>query len=267
MRAWTALIPFAVLVLFPGCQRLPGDEGDPPPSTDPTDDGPGGTLLPPSNNDDDNADETGDSMNACDPTSQVGCTTDEKCTAILSGGEVIYACVADSGTLNPSAPCTASHEDGIDGCAAGTVCLEDEGGNGICSLLCETNGDCEQADCLRARESDIPYCAADCSPFGSFCPAPTQCRRNGNRFSCSFIGLADVGGDGSPCAISQDGGCAPGLVCVPGALVPNCGSDNCCVGLCDVGDSDPCASPSTCNAILTGAAPGFEDIGACFVPA
>jgi hypothetical protein len=37
--------------------------------------------------------------------------------------------------------------------------------------------------------------------------------------------------------------------------------------LCDLGGADPCDVPATCNAVIDAPAPGFEGIGACFVPA
>lgn len=268
MRTWFAPLVVVLLTMCPGCQRLP-DAGDGPSSQGGgPDDESGGTFLPQdtSNDDEESADETG-SGSMCNPVAQIGCASDEKCTALISGGEIGYGCVADSITLDPNDPCSASHESGLDGCPEGFVCLEDEGNNGLCAALCLNGTDCTQAECLDARESDIPYCADDCSPFGSQCPSPLQCRRNDDRFSCKFIGLNDVGGAGTACGIEDDAGCAPGLVCVPGALIPGCTSDNCCTGLCDTSEGDPCGSPSTCNPILTSAAPGFEDIGACFVPA
>lgn len=266
MRPWIALLPAALLTFTPGCQRLPAEEDDGNSGSGPPVSG-GGTLLPPDTDGDeeDAADGTGGGA-GCDPVSQADCAMDEKCTAILTGGAVQYACVADAGGLDPSSPCTPSHEDGIDGCPSAYACLADEADNGLCAALCEASGDCTQGDCIVAPESQIPYCANDCSPFGSGCSAPLQCRRNDDRFSCSFIGLDDIGGAGAPCVLADDGGCAPGLACIPGALVPDCVGDNCCVPLCDLSEDDPCATPSTCNAVLAGPAPGFEDIGACFVP-
>ncbi|MCA9648811.1 MAG: hypothetical protein KC501_02825 [Myxococcales bacterium] len=267
MRPWIALLP-VLLTLGSGCQRLPGDEDDgadggPGPMTNAT------TLIPPSTdgNDEDAADATGNGMAACDPVTQSNCEMDEKCTALVTGGAVTYACVADPGGLNPSSPCTPSHEDGIDGCSAGYACLADEAENGLCAPLCESSTDCAQGVCIPAPESAIPYCADDCSPFGSVCPSPLACRRNDDRFSCRFVGIDDIGGVGSPCVQTDDGGCASGLVCLPGALVPDCASDNCCVSVCDLSEADPCVAPSTCNPVIEGPAPGFEDIGACFVPA
>lgn len=248
-----------------GCQRLPGtgeDSGSGPSSDDTTG---FATLLPGDENDDAADAETG-SNNVCDPASQTGCPMGQKCTAIVTAGEVVYTCAAAPGGLDPYEACVASLTDGIDGCPAGFACIADEAGAGLCAALCEANGDCEQGQCVPARESDIPYCADDCNPFASACPAPLQCRQNGDRFSCEFLGVGDVGGTGAACAPMEDAGCAPGLVCLPGALIPDCSTDNCCTTVCDTTDANPCVSPSSCIPLLSGAAPGFESIGACFVP-
>lgn len=265
MRPCLALSSLLLLTAL-ACQRLPADDedddGGPPPGGDAST-----TFLPGDDDEEEAADEESGSTAACDPVAQTGCSEGEKCTAILSGGAVVYACVAAPGGLDPNQPCSASPSDGIDGCPAGTACLEDEAGSGLCAALCEADTDCDLGQCVGARETNIPYCADDCSPFASACPTPLACRRNGNRFSCLFLGTSDVGGTGTACTPEGDGGCAPGLVCLPGALVPDCTSDNCCTPLCETTEPGACAAPTTCGPILQGAAPGFEEIGACFVPA
>lgn len=267
MRAHLVL-PLVLLSWSLGCQRLPGDdegdEGGPLPPQQTSD----GTFLPPDGDSEgaDAADGT-EGTAVCDPVGQTGCQDGQKCTAIVSAGMVVYTCATASGGLGPGDPCAASPSDGIDGCPAGYACLADEAESGVCAPLCEGTSDCTEALCMPARETDIPYCADDCSPFAPSCAAPLQCRRNGNRFSCLFLGLSDVGGAGAACSVTDDNGCAPGLVCLPGALIPDCTTDNCCSPLCDTSEADPCISPAMCLPILDGAAPGFESIGACFVPA
>lgn len=268
MRPWLALASSVLLVLPLACQRLPSDDDGSSGNDGSSNDDTTGfaTLLPP---DDESgaADEETGAQAGCDPVDQVGCPAGEKCTAIVSGGEVLYACAPDTGGLDPQAPCTASPSDGVDGCPAGTACIEDEGGSGLCVGLCQADADCEQGQCSAAQPTNIPFCADDCSPFDAPCPAPLACRRNGDRFSCLFLGTGDTGGAGSPCGITNDAGCAPGFVCLPGALIPECAADNCCSPVCDAADADTCPAPSTCSPILQGPAPGFENIGACFVPA
>jgi hypothetical protein len=266
MRACLAYFCLVLLALPMGCQRLPGTEEDDD-SGPSHDDTTGFATLLPGNSDDAVVDEETGATGVCDPVSQTGCAMGQKCTAIVSGGLVVYTCAVAPGGLGPNEACMASPADGIDGCPAGYACLADEAGAGLCAPLCEGDGDCDQSVCIPARETDIPYCADDCSPFASACAAPLACRRNGNRFSCTFLAVNDVGGEGDGCAPTDDAGCAPGLVCLPGALIPECAMDNCCTPLCDTTEANPCVSPSSCLPILSGAAPGFESIGACFVPA
>lgn len=265
MRAWLALIPALALLCPPGCQRLPGEDDDddgpsPPGTTD------GGTFLPGDGNEDDMDGDSGQPEPTCNPVAQTGCASGERCTALGSGTMVSYGCVSDAGGLGPNESCEPSPQDGLDGCPAGYVCLADEGDNGLCAGLCQNDIDCAQAQCIPSREEEIPYCADDCSPFDAGCPAPLACRRNNDRFSCQFLGPADVGSIGEMCLVSDDSGCAPGLVCVPGALVPDCATESCCARLCDLSDPDDCTAPTTCTELLADPAPGFEDIGACFVP-
>ncbi|MEM9455964.1 MAG: hypothetical protein AAGF11_17420 [Myxococcota bacterium] len=264
MRAWLTLVPALALLCPPGCQRLPGeeddDDGSSPPST--TD---GGTFLPGDDEQDDMDGDSGTPEPACDPVTQTGCSSGQKCTAIGMGAMITYTCVSDPGGLGPEQTCDPS-PDGIDGCPAAYACLADEANNGLCTPLCENDVDCAQGQCIPSREEEIPYCADNCSPFESSCPAPLACRRNDDRFSCQFLGEGDVGVAGEFCNTQDDSGCAPGLVCVAGALVPECTTDNCCTPLCDLTEDEPCTTPTTCVPLLTGPAPGFDDIGACFVP-
>ena len=273
MRACLVLVSLALLSSLPlGCQRLPGDEEDDGGGDGPPNDTTGGTFLPgnedtTTNNGDEQPQETEGQSSVCDPVDQTGCVSGQKCTAIVTAEGVEYTCAAAPGGLGPSEACSASPSDGIDGCPAGYACLADEIGAGLCAPLCESNGDCTQAICTPARESDVPYCADDCTPFSSPCPVPLACRRNGDRFSCLFLAEGDVGGPGDACGVTDDAGCAPGLVCLPGALIPDCTNDNCCATVCDTTDADPCIAPASCLSILESPAPGFETIGACFVPA
>lgn len=249
-----------------GCQKLPGDaDGGGEPSTSTAADTTGGTFLP-GDTGGAEADEGGEI--GCDPVAQTGCIDGEKCTVVTVGGtRDTYTCVADPEDLDPFAPCTSAPESGLDGCSAGHVCLEDDSDTGVCVPLCLKNADCEDALCVPDLVDDVPYCADQCSPFESLCASPLQCRRASDRFVCKFSGEADVGGQTDPCTMLDDGGCATGLVCVPGALVPDCATDNCCTSLCDLSGPDPCTSPATCSALFGAPAPGFEGIGACFVPA
>jgi hypothetical protein len=257
------------LALGPGCQRIEeaeDDDGGSGPSTDGTDVG-GGTFIETTGGDPaGEAEGEAEGESDCDPIAQSGCPAGEKCAATASGGSVVYTCVDDSGGVQPFESCTPDYASGIDGCVPGYGCLGDVSGAGLCVQHCRVEADCTQGDCILDAGQRIPYCAAECSPFEPACPAPMQCRRDVERFSCKFALEGDVGGRGDPCSSNDDGGCGAGFVCIPGALIPGCTADNCCTDVCDLSGPDPCTSPAICAMLLQSPAPGFEDVGACFVP-
>jgi hypothetical protein len=88
-----------------------------------------------------------------------------------------------------------------------------------------------------------------------------------DRFVCEFGRNGDTGGQGDPCSITTDDGCAEGFVCLPGELVPGCSEGGCCTNVCDTSSGSGCDSPAICAQIFESPAPGNETIGACFVPA
>ncbi len=265
---WTFLAA-SIVAATAGCQRLDAeddgnDSGDSVSNGNATTEG-GGTLIGSGGDTTEGEDDEEDPSDGCDPVAQTGCGGGEKCTALISGAGLAYACVTDSGPLQPQEACQVSLDDGIDGCSAGYVCLGEE--DGICRAHCASESNCPSGLCLEDANDSVLHCADECSPFEPSCPSPLQCRRRGDRFACVDGQQGDVGGAGSDCMVEADIGCGEGLLCVPGALVPACETTNCCVPLCDLDAVDSCSAPSTCSAALGTAAPGFENIGACFVPA
>lgn len=261
-------ITIAIALL--GCQRLDVQSNDEGPQPSGTGDGSSSSAedSDPSDSDptdDPDPDTGGPIVMDCDPVAQSGCSGTDKCTVVVQADEVGYVCVNDDGNLDPLDDCQPALGSGIDGCPAGHACLADESGSGLCIPLCLDSGDCTDAVCVPELEHDIPYCAADCSPFEGGCNSPLQCRRLNEQFACTFVRPDDVGGQGEPCTPQQDAGCGEGYVCLPGALVPMCASDNCCTTVCDV-NVDTCDSPSTCTNLFDAPAPGSESIGACLVP-
>ncbi|MGH1347146.1 MAG: hypothetical protein ACRBN8_36630 [Nannocystales bacterium] len=266
---WASLC-LAGLAVF-GCQRIgdgesDDDNGNTPVDTDIDDDGlSGGSLLESGTFDDTADDDDGGSEVNCDPVTSAECGDDEKCTVVLQGAEPSFTCVGEAGSLAIGADCTVSLSDGLDGCAAGSVCLGEDAGT--CRPLCANSSDCSSALCLDDPLYGVPHCAPDCSPFEPTCSNLLQCRRQNDRFSCVDALPGDVGGAGEPCTLQGDAGCGQGQMCVTGALVPDCTTAGCCTPLCDLDSSVGCDAPATCTPALESAAPGFESIGACFVPA
>jgi hypothetical protein len=267
MRFAAALSPLlvAAALLAGGCQRLEEADDDAFPDTDfGFDDSSSGDTFLESSASQTEGDQDPNVV-GCDPLTAAQCAPGQKCTAVVSGGTTLFSCVEQSGSLQEGEDCMVSLEDGQDGCIAGTVCLGDEAGT--CRQLCDNDAQCETGQCLDDPLHGIPHCARDCDAFEPACPSLQQCRRQGDRFSCMDALPGDVGGVGEPCLLQGDAGCGQGLLCVTGALVPGCASGGCCAQLCDLGLADPCSSPATCNAALETAAPGYESVGACFVPA
>lgn len=255
-----------------GCQRI-GDEedddgGNTPVDTDFGEDEVSGDSLLESGtfSDDDGEDDDGGGPEvSCDPVTSIECGDGEKCTVVLQGSEPTFACVGETGSSAVGEDCTVSLEDGLDGCTAGSVCLGEDAGT--CRSLCDNPNDCTTALCLEDPLNGVPHCAPNCSPFEPTCSNLLQCRRQNDRFSCIDALPGDVGGSGEPCSLEGDAGCGQGFMCVTGALVPGCGTAGCCTSLCDLDSVAGCSAPATCSPALEGPAPGFESIGACFVPA
>ena len=260
---------FVVALASAACQQLPDTSDD--------DDGGGPVSAGSTGTDgstfvvfDTGTEETGQSGNDeigeldCDPVAQTGCGPGEKCAAQKAGSSTVYVCVAESGMFDPFGSCTPMLTSGDDGCPGGYACLGSPE-SGACVPLCLLDSDCTGGVCVPDPYEFVQHCASDCSPFEPGCPAPTQCRRNENRYACLFARDEDVGVDGDPCVLNGDAGCTAGYSCLPGGLVPGCAEANCCTPLCDLMAPDTCASPTTCNPAIESPAPGFEDIGACFV--
>lgn len=264
----TCLLAAALLCV--ACQRLE-EEGPSPTSL-----GDGGTVgdgdtgmattfMPIPMETDDGSDDDGGGTQACNPVLQTGCAAGEKCTATSDGNTASFLCVgAEGANLQPLDPCEPDTAGGEDACQAGAVCIGNEN-DGLCVPLCTADGDCGQGVCGEHPDNAIPYCADDCDPFESLCSGLMQCRRDDERFSCQFPREQDNGGPLAACDPNGDAGCSEGLVCISGALVPGCTEGNCCTAVCDTVDGG-CTAPATCTSVFNAPAPGFETIGACFVP-
>jgi hypothetical protein len=262
---------FAFALALVGCQRLE-EEGPSPTSLGEGGGGTGNddgttTFTPVATGNDDTGEDDGPGpSSSCDPVAQIGCAAGEKCTAITTSQGPAFTCVGAAGsTLQPYDACEASPDTGLDACPVGYVCLGSEVA-GTCVPLCNGDPDCDQGVCAEHPDNAIPHCADDCSPFESLCVGILQCRRADERFACQFPGDADVGGPLAPCSLTNDAGCNESLVCITGALVPGCTEASCCTPVCDATDPDACAAPATCSPVFAAPAPGYETIGACFVP-
>ncbi len=259
LRAIAAL----VALLLGACQQLPEPQG-----IDST--GTSGATGPAASTSGPPPEPTAD----CDPGLQ-DCPEGEKCTAVAQGGgRSHYTCVSDTDTLPEGEACIRSL-DGEDGCTPGTLCVEDRLGNGRCLGVCIDHGDCQGGRCLSAPFDDVRYCASQCDPLASTCPPNMACAASVDRFLCQFPYEEDMGVAGEACDPFADRGCLPGLACLQGTLVPGCGDVGCCTTFCNTNDPNAQAECQAalgtagvaCVPFFSGAAPGYEHVGVCIVPA
>jgi hypothetical protein len=86
-----------------------------------------------------------DAVGICNPLTQAGCMTGEKCTWLLDALMPQYVghvgCAPD-GTAQQGESCTygAPGESGYDNCAKGFVCGNYRGGTGVCKKICDQQG-------------------------------------------------------------------------------------------------------------------------------
>lgn len=255
-------------MLLGACQRVPLGDGDSASDgDDDSDTEPGppttGTPEPPPDL---------DPVYDCEPAGLPGCPMGQKCTAVSDGGlQNHFKCVPDDGVLLPFDPCLPAAASGQDGCGAGTVCLahtEDDQTAGRCFAICRNDVDCDPGLCTTSPFTGTTYCADSCDPLIGVCPPDLGCRQAKDRFICEMSLEVDMGLTGANCSEFSLRGCADTYVCMPGALIPACGSSSCCTNACELdGPDSQCDSPSLCKPLFAEPAPGFEGIGACFVPA
>jgi hypothetical protein len=206
----------------------------------------------------------------CEPGDPTSCPEGQKCSALSTGGpQNKFQCVNDDGALLPGDECTPSPGSGQDGCTAGAVCLVGgpEDTLGRCLQGCRNDDDCEPAKCTQSPFSGTTFCAESCDPLASSCPQGLVCRQADDRFLCGMTIDIDTGLNGDNCDLVSLRGCVENYACMAGATVPGCASPSCCTNTCDLelGD-DQCAQPSLCRPLFAKPAPGFEGIGACYVP-
>lgn len=268
-RRRARLLHVLSILLLGACQRVPlgDDEGgsDGPAETD--SDGGGGSSGPPTSGPP--PDPT--PMYDCEPAGPSPCPVGQKCTAVSDGAlQNHFKCVPDDGALPLYEPCVPDPEGGQDLCGAGTVCLaysEDDPVSGRCFPLCRNNSDCEPGVCTTSPFTGTTFCADNCDPESPACLPGLGCRQQLDRFTCEMVLNVDTGLTGAACLESSARGCADTLACLPYALVPMCNSPSCCTTTCDLTEADTCPSPTICEPLFPTPAPGFENVGACFVPA
>ncbi len=267
---WSCALPAVLAGLLPlaACQRVPIDE-EPEPEEEESSGSSGDVVV--TDGADSNGDEGGFGPEfKCEPGDPSTCPEGQKCSALSTGGaQNKFKCVNDDGAVLPGDECTPSPFTGQDGCSSGAVCLVSapEDTLGRCLQGCRNDEDCDTAKCTSSPFTGTTFCADSCDPLAPSCPQGLVCRQADDRFLCGMPVEVDTGKTGDNCEGASLRGCVENYACLAGALVPGCASGNCCTNTCDLalGD-DQCASPSLCRPLFSEPAPGFEGIGACFVP-
>ncbi len=221
----------------------------------------------------------------CDVWAQ-DCPDEEKCMPWANDGGSSWNATRcsplDPTPAQPGDECAVegSGVSGIDNCDLGSMCWDvDETNMGTCVPFCmgtEANPVCEDpnASCTIANEGVLILCLPNCDPLLQDCQEGNACYPVDDAFVCGPDASGEMGLFNDPCGYIND--CDPGLFCANADVVPDCaGSESCCSTFCDL--TDPQAN-ANCPGADGGqecvpwfeegqAPPGFDNIGACAIPA
>jgi hypothetical protein len=222
----------------------------------------------------------------CDLWSQ-DCAEGEKCMPWANDGGGAWN-AARCSPLDPNPAqvgdeCTVegSGVSGIDNCDVGSMCwdVDPETNLGTCVAFCmgsEANPICEDpaTNCVIANEGVLILCLPNCDPLLQDCAEGQACYPIDDAFACAPDVSGEEGLYGDACQFLNV--CDPGLFCANAEVVPDCaGAQGCCSPFCDLSDPDAGAN---CPGAAGGqdcvawyeegeAPPGFENVGACSIPA
>ncbi len=263
---WTTSRIVAAALLLAACQRVPLDEDPPPEDETGSTEGDDPTTTNASAEDSSQEPSFG-----CEPGDAGTCPSGQKCTALAQGGpQNDFQCVNDDGTIPEGEDCTPAPGTGQDGCAGGTVCLisSQDDALGSCIEACGSDADCEPGKCTISPYTLTPFCADSCDPLFPDCPFGRSCLQSDDRFMCGIaFAETDIGVLAEECDSINLRGCTEGFACMAGALIPGCNFNACCTNVCDMnGGDEQCTTPALCKTLFPMPAPGFDNLGACYVP-
>ncbi len=170
---------------------------------------------------------------------------------------------------------------GYDNCGDNAYCRDYTGEGGTCHGLCLFQSDdwddiaCEDPEAIPGAGCQSCFCTCDplCDPLDvDACPEGQACYGLGHPdFGCAPDASGELGAYGDECEFINV--CNPGHFCANAEAVPGCeGAIGCCTPFCDT------TQPNTCPGAAEGqecvswyeegqAIPGYEDVGACVIPA
>jgi len=210
------------------------------------------------------------------------CAEGTKCNAWSMDGGIFpdgAKCVPVGDKL-PGEACTLEGKfgDGIDDCAAGSICLDIDG-SGMASCVSYCSGSMDAPVCADPGsrcsflfEPTVPLCFPSCDPLIQNCGEAETCVPNiaslgAPFFVCMPRVFSDIPGQyGDACAALS--GCDPSFLCIFAENVPNCTNTYCCSSYCELDQPDTCA---VFDPLLTcvpwfmegQATPGYENVGIC----
>jgi hypothetical protein len=220
-------------------------------------------------------DDTDDMLwgDECDPFAQ-DCPEGEKCVPYASTGGTWDAnkCVPITGDDLPGEACTyGGVVEATDSCDGSSHCWEvqevDGQMVGTCRAFCQGTVDApvcpEGTSCLISNQGTINLCILTCDPVASDCPEGLTCSWVNEGFNC--IPVTDGGSQpGDPCEMAE---CGPSLVCLDGAVLPECAATACCAQWCSLANPVCTWMGTECVSFFEGEPPdGYEDVGVCIVP-
>lgn len=222
--------------------------------------------------------DLGDSTAKCD-TFAPDCPVGQKCIPWIDDGFDSYntaRCVDVAGEALPGDPCTKGL-DGIDDCAAGSLCWGvDENNHGVCWVMCTgtvAEPECPPASsCGSSSQAVFGLCIPPCDPLAQDYPGDEICvpfDRQG--WGCVVNASGDEGQPNDPCNFPE--ACDRGLMCLDAATASGaCEMElaaGCCQPFCEFPEG---ACPNPDQACLSWydqseeVPSGYEDVGICAIP-
>jgi len=206
------------------------------------------------------------------------CPPGQKCMPYNNDGGASWnatKCFDIMGTGTHGDPCTVfeSAVSGRDDCAARHMCwdVDPETLKGGCIAFCDGSSESpscapEMTSCVIPSEGVLNLCLPSCDLLIQDCPEGQGCYVINDSTSCAPVSVPpDQGLAGDNCEFVNS--CQPGLMCLDGALWPECEmSSGCCAPVCDLSEPE-CLEPGTeCVAVLENPAPWMEHYGVCALP-
>lgn len=187
----------------------------------------------------------------------------------------------DPNPAQPGDSCTVegSGVSGVDNCDIASMCwdVDPETNMGTCVAFCsgsEANPVCDDPNttCSIANNGVLILCLPNCDPLLQDCADGQACYPINEFFVCAPDASGEMGLYGDPCEFLNV--CDPGLFCANADVVPGCaGSLGCCSEFCDLSDPNASCMGAGGGQMCTPwyeegqAPPGYEDVGACAIPA